>query len=240
VGLDEAFGLHEHARRAAAGVVDAALVGFEHFDQQAHDAARREELAAELALGLGELAQEVLVDAAECVARLGAVALEADIGDQVDQPLHLLRCDAAACVVARQLALEVGVVALDGEDGVVDQRGDVRPRGLVLEVLPARLGWHPENPLGGVLVAVLQQAIELWTGDAVGLQLGLQFLASRLEGVGDVLQEQQAEDDMLVLGGIDLAAQRIGGFPQDFGAGQVGVGCGAGHVWSSSCVTLTA
>ena len=65
-------------RRAAARVVVATLVGFEHLHQQAHDAAGREELAAELALGLGELAEEVLVDAAERVARLGAVALETD------------------------------------------------------------------------------------------------------------------------------------------------------------------
>ena len=222
VGLDEAFRLHEHARRAAAGVVDAALVGFEHLDQQAHDAARREELAAELALGLGELAEEVLVDAAERVAGLGAVALEADVGDQVDQPLHLLRRDTAAGVVARQLALEVRVVALDGEDGVVDQRGDVGPRGLVLQVLPARLGRHPEHPLGGVLVAALQQAFELRAGDAVGFQLGLELLAAGLEGVGDVLQEQQAEDDVLVLGGVDLAAQGVGGFPEDLGVGEVG------------------
>jgi hypothetical protein len=98
----------------------------------------------------GELAEEVLVDAAERVAGLGAVALEADVGDQVDQPLHLLRRDAAAGVVARELALEVRVVALDGEDGVVDQRGDVGRARLVLEVLPARLGRHPEDPLSAV------------------------------------------------------------------------------------------
>ena len=72
---------------------------------QPHDAARREKLAAELAFGLSELAEEVLVDAAERVAGFGAVALEADVGDQVYQPLHLLRRDAATGVIARQLAL---------------------------------------------------------------------------------------------------------------------------------------
>ena len=87
VGLDEAFGLNEHARRAAAGIVDAALIRLEHLDQQPHDATRREELAAELALSLGKLAEEVLVDAAERVAGFGAVVPEADVGDQVDQPL---------------------------------------------------------------------------------------------------------------------------------------------------------
>ena len=70
VRLDELLGLHEHAARAAAGVVDATFVGFEHLDQQADDRARRVELAAELAFGLGELAEEVFVDAAEDVAAL--------------------------------------------------------------------------------------------------------------------------------------------------------------------------
>ena len=155
VGFHEALGLHEHAGRAAAWVEDAALVRLEHLDQQPHDAAWREEFAAELALGLGKLAEEVLVNAAERVAGLGAIALEADVGDQVDQSLHLLRRDAATGVVAGQLALEVRVVALDGEDGVIDKLGYVGLRGLVLEVLPPCLGRHPEDPLGGVLVTAL-------------------------------------------------------------------------------------
>ena len=71
VGFDEFFRLHEHAAGAAAGVVDAALVGREHGDQAAHDAGRGVELAAVLALGAGELGEEVFVDAAEDV--LGAV-----------------------------------------------------------------------------------------------------------------------------------------------------------------------
>ena len=40
VGFDELLRLDEHAARAAAGVVDAALVGFEHFDQDLHDRLR--------------------------------------------------------------------------------------------------------------------------------------------------------------------------------------------------------
>ena len=85
VGLDELFALDEHAAGAAAGVVDAALVRLDHLDQQPDDAARRVELAALLAFGAGELAEEVLVDAAEDV--LGAVLLaaEADGADEVDQ-----------------------------------------------------------------------------------------------------------------------------------------------------------
>ena len=172
----------------------------------------------------GELAEEVLVDAAERVASFGAIALEADVGDEVDQPFHLLRRDAATGIVARQLALEVRVVVLDGEDGVVDQRGDVGPRGQVLEVLPACLGRYPEDPLGGVLVAALQQAFDLRPADAFGFQFPLELAAPRLKGVGNVLQEEQAEDDVLVLGGVDLTAQGVGRFPEDFGVGQVGGG----------------
>ena len=64
VRLDELLALHEHAARAAAGVVDAALVGRQHLDQHPDHAAGRVELAALLALGAGELGEEVLVDPA--------------------------------------------------------------------------------------------------------------------------------------------------------------------------------
>ena len=161
VGLGELFGLDEHAARAAGRVVDAAGVGFEHLDQHADDGARRVELAAELAFGGGELAEEVLVDAAERVAGLVAAALEADVGDEVDQPRHLDRIDPAAGVIARELGFEIGVVPLDGEDGVVDQRGDVGAGGLVLKVGPAGFGRHPEDALGGVFVARFEQAFDL-------------------------------------------------------------------------------
>ncbi|MBT9156977.1 MAG: hypothetical protein DDT37_01980 [Firmicutes bacterium] len=55
VRADELDRLHEHARGAAAGVVHAAAIGFEHLDQELDHAARRVELAALLALGTGEL-----------------------------------------------------------------------------------------------------------------------------------------------------------------------------------------
>ena len=46
VGFDEFLRLHEHAARAAAGIVDAAFVGSEHLDKEADDALRGVELAA--------------------------------------------------------------------------------------------------------------------------------------------------------------------------------------------------
>ena len=35
-----------------------------------------------------------------------------------------------------------------------------------------------------------------------------------LEGVRDVLEEDQAKDDVLVLGGVHAATQRVGGLPE--------------------------
>src|ERR1019366_6756585 len=114
VGLDKLFRLDEHASAAACRIVDAALVGFQHLGEHAHNTARRVELATQLSLGRGELTEEVLVDSSEHIASLVATAFEADIGDQVDETLHLHRLDAAAGIVAGELALEVRVVPLDG------------------------------------------------------------------------------------------------------------------------------
>ena len=226
VGFDELLGLHEHAARAAAGVVDAALVGFEHLDQHADDAARRVELAAELAFGLRRTCRgSTRRRGRACRGPCARSPLKPMSAIRSISPFIFIRRDAAAGVVARQLALEVRVVALDGEDGVVDQRGDVGAGGLVLEVRPARLGRHPEDALGGVLVAVFEQAFELLAADAVASQLGLELVAAGLEGVGDVLEEEQAEDDVLVLGGVDLPAQGVGGLPEGVGVGEVGAAC---------------
>ena len=89
--------LHEHAARAAAGVEDAAFVGGEHLDEQLDDAARRVELAAFLALGAGELAEEIFVDPAEDVLGAALGVAQADGGDQVNDAaqLCLSRCGRA-------------------------------------------------------------------------------------------------------------------------------------------------
>ena len=68
VRLDELLGLDEHAARPAARVVDAAAGRLQHLDEHPDDAGGRVELAAALALGAGELLQEVLVDLAQQVA----------------------------------------------------------------------------------------------------------------------------------------------------------------------------
>ncbi len=77
--------LHEEAAGAHGRVVDPALEGLEHLDDEGDDGLGRVELAALLAFGQGELAEEVFVDVAEDVLGLQDGVLERDGGDQVDQ-----------------------------------------------------------------------------------------------------------------------------------------------------------
>ena len=217
VSLDEPLGLDEHPARPATRVVNAAVVGLQHLDQQADHAGRGEEFAPELPLGLRELAEEVFVDPAEGVAGLGAVPFEPDARDEVDQAPHPLGRDAATGVVAGEFPLEGRIVALDGQDGIVDHGGDVRLLGLIAEVRPSRLGRGPEDVLRHVFVAIFEEALLLRPGDAVLVQFELERVAPGLERVGDVFEEEQAEDDVLVFGGIDRAAQLVGGLPEHVG-----------------------
>jgi hypothetical protein len=69
---------------------------------------RRIELAALLALGAGELRQEIFVDAAEDIAGAVGWAAEADIADEVDQLAEALLVEARARVILRQDGFERG------------------------------------------------------------------------------------------------------------------------------------
>ncbi len=82
--------------------------------------------------------------------------------------------------------------------------------------------------------AVLVGILGIGALRALGLELGVAFL----EGVGDVLEEDQAEDDVLVLGGVHVVAQRVGGGPElrleaDGGA-VVGVARGTAATWGGA------
>jgi hypothetical protein len=206
VGLDELFAADEHAARAAARVVDAALVRREHLDQDPDDVRGRVELAALLAFGTGELGEEVLVDPTERV--LGPVGggAERDVADQVDELTEALLVETGPGVVLGQHTLERRVVALDGGHRVVDEGADRGLRGAGLEVGPAGFPGHPEDAGGAVLVGVL------WIGAVRALSLELGML--RFEGVADVLEEDQAQDDVLVFGRVHVVAQGIGGLPE--------------------------
>ena len=61
------------------------MVRLQHLHQQLDDGLRRVELAAALALGVGEAAQEVLVDAAQDVLAAALLVAQTDGADEVDE-----------------------------------------------------------------------------------------------------------------------------------------------------------
>ncbi len=61
----------------------------------------------------------------------------------------------------------------------------------------------------------------------MGFGFGLQLLVAFGEGVGDVLEEDEAEDHVLVLGGVHVAAEAVGHGPElAFEVEGCSAGCG--------------
>ena len=118
------------------------------------------------------------------------------------------RClvEAGAGVVLGQHAFERSVVALDRAHGVVDELADGRLRRHRFEVRPARLRRHPENAHRAVFVRVLR------IGALLTLRIELGVLG--LKCVGNVLEKDQPEHDVLVLGRVHVVAQCIGRRPE--------------------------
>lgn len=253
VGADEALGLDEEAAAAHRRVIDAAVVGLQHGDDEANDGFGGEVLAAAFAFGEGKAAEEVFVNVAEDVfGAERAVGVEAVFGKELDETDEGGVADA---VVADALedAFEAGVVFFDGVEGVVDEFGDAAVSAAPGEFgagfeggdggdfVPARLSWYPEDGVFGVVVAffefggdsggVIGGAVVVGGGEVVGacrvFEVGGDALLLGAEAVADVFEEDEAEDDVFVVGGVQLGAKFVGGFPQvGFEAAEEGLGFG--------------
>ena len=123
--IDELRRLHEHAARAAGRVKDLAAVRLDDLHHQPDHRARGKELAAALAFGHGELAEEVLVDLSEHI----ALGIGRDIGEVLQQlrgdAAVLLGAGQAKVLVLGQHALQLGLVLLDRLHRLLDRLGDV-------------------------------------------------------------------------------------------------------------------
>jgi hypothetical protein len=197
-----------HPVAAAAGIVDAALVGGEHFNEEANDTGGGIELAAVLALGAGELGEEVFEDAAEEVFGAAGHIDELDGADEVDQFAEAVFVEVGAAVVLVEGAFEAGVVTLEGDHGVVDLFADGREFGAGLELLPSGFLGHPKDAGSQILVFVF--GIGAFKFAKACDELRLMFL----EGVGDVFEEDEAEDDVLVFRRVHVVAELVGGEPE--------------------------
>ena len=172
--LDELLALDEEAAGAARRIVDAALVGLEHLDDERDDGLRREVLAALFSLREGELAEEVFVNVAEDVLRVEVGVLEGDGGDEVDEAAEVRRIELELGVGLVEDVLELRVLLLDRVERVVDELagggdlvggllavGDLdlragRELGAILQRLPPGERRHPEDVLLDVVVALFK------------------------------------------------------------------------------------
>ena len=212
VGFGEFFGLHEHATGAAAGVKDAPFVRFDHFDEQFDYGLRGVKLAALFAFAGGELAEEIFVDAAENVLGAAFLVAKSDGADEIDELAEAALIEGFAGVVLGENAFERGIVFFEGEHGFVEELADA---GLLcgrLKLGPASGFGNPEDIFGGVLVAIF----------GIGVGLGFEGGVALLEGVGDVFEEDEAKDDVLVVGSVHVAAELVGGLPESLLEAEVG------------------
>ena len=229
MALDELGGLHEHAAGAAAGVVDAPLERLQDLHERFHDAGGREELAALLALLLGEHGEAVFVGAAEDVARV-AVLLHADVREEVDHVAEAALVELGAGERLREDTLQARVLLLDCEHGAVDDLADLGRVGGVRDAFPAGFRRHEKDVLLRVGVRILLEP----------LALRHKLVAPRVEPVGEVFQEDEAEDDVFVLGGVQIAAQDAGGVPYLFLESDRGCVFRHGVLALERCVSLSA
>lgn len=79
--------------------------------------------------------------------------------------------------------------------------------GRVLQLVPTRFFRNPENVGRRILIAVFRVGV-------FGVLGRLQLLVLGLKGVGDVFQEDQPENYMLVLGGVHVPAELVSSTPQ--------------------------
>jgi hypothetical protein len=147
---------------------------------------------------------------------------EADARDEVDELAELVLVEGGQRVDLGQGALERGVVGLDGVHGVVEGLADGGLLGLALEVGPARC-WGTQNTFSAVYSSRSSRARRarprapgflMYSEGVWGRRASDRTLAALLEGVGDVLEEDQPEHDVLVLGRVHVVAQHVGRRPQ--------------------------
>ena len=96
------------------------------------------------------------------------------------------------------------------------------------DFVPARLARYPEGDVFGVVVAVFEFGGDGFVVGGRGGEVGgvevvvarrvfevvFYALALRGEAVGDVFEEDEAEDDVFVVGGVQFGAEFVGGSPE--------------------------
>ena len=205
VSFDEFLAADEHATRSAAGVARAALTV--RAPQPARAPRRRRiELTPALTLGASEARKEVFIDATQHVLSAIGGAAERNVADQVDDLPEPLLVEPRPRKSFGNTPFRDGLsrsIAVMASSTSVPNSGLRRAR---FQVRPTCFLRHPEDIYGAVLVGVF--------GVGALCFLRFEFGVLRLEGIGDVLEEDQAENNMLVLRRVHIVTQRVGRRPE--------------------------
>ena len=206
--LDEVPGLHEHARRAAGRVEHHAVVRLDDVHDHPHQRGRREELAAFLRAGHGELVQKVFVDAPEHVPGGSLDRRPVEDLDQLSQQPRL-----EGVVAAWQGALEDIVLRLDRVHRLVDDRTDLCVLRQVDDA--AEAGGFGQVDGGLALKTQLDDLLPL-RGRHLRRDGLLDLRQERLEAVVGVAQENQAQHGHRIVSGgeLGIGAQLVGRVPK--------------------------
>mmetsp|Transcript_23660 Transcript_23660/g.42107 ORF Transcript_23660/g.42107 Transcript_23660/m.42107 type:complete len:367 (+) Transcript_23660:113-1213(+) len=181
VFFDELFRLNEHTSRPTAWVINAALVGLQHFNKRADHRTRREELAAALTLGTGKARDEVFIDAAQQVAGTVGAVVKFNVGEQIDQLTQHGFIERRAGVGFGQNPLEafVGWLGLDRLHRVIDDFADIFRARVFLDVRPTGRFRHPKDVFGQVFFGLFR----------VSVFISAQLIMHRLKRFGNVFEE---------------------------------------------------
>ena len=183
--LHRACALDEHAAGAAGRVEHGAAVGVEHVGDERDQRDGREELAVVVRLLVGELRQEVLVDAAEDVAGDLLQLFGVQLAQQVAQHIVVERL----VLALRQDPAQAVVVRFDGFHRCDDGGGAVRAVGQGDQVIELRLS--PQED--GVLLREIFLRERPRPAAARRQPRGDLVLDGQIPAVG-VAQEHQAHD----------------------------------------------
>ena len=204
--LDEVAGLDEHAARAAGGIEDDAVVGFDDVDDGLDERGRGEELAVVLRALHGELHEEVFVDAPEDIAAGGAEHFAVEDAEDLFEEVAL-----ELVVVLGKLALQRLEVALDGVHRLDEGGAEVGPFGQLEQLVVAGLFWKHQRPAFQEVLLDQRPLRHLAGGLVVG-----DLPAGGVIAVCGVAQEDDAEDRHAVFAGgqLGIGPELVGGSPE--------------------------
>ena len=211
--------LHKHTARTAARIIHATAHRLNHTHQSVHHSRRGVELATLLALRTSKLTQEILIHETQNIFRRRMLTITHRREIRIRQQVNHLRQGALLHLLARihglKGTLQRRVLSHNLIHRGVNKLTHTVTLRLLHQVRPAGTNRHIECMTSMVVRRLLQLLSQSLTLKAVLLsQHVLNILASLIEGVTNVLQEDQAQHEVAVTAGLHGTAQNVRGLPQ--------------------------